>query len=366
MAYPDAQALDSLRALASGPSRVNAADPSGLIQQRIRREDLLQEMKRNIDLARSAPQSFQTGATPADVTDLQSTLNEDPNMGLAAQKQVADTQSTNQDVATYNRPDVTTIRQGKESDALKRLLLPVQAQGQNAIDLEHAKTAGALQEQNAISKANAEFWKTQGGGGEGGGTGTPGVTPGTMKPAVDAKGRMSFSMVPTPPQQLSQEHGAQVGLSQIPTMRAMVADLGKSNDLGMVHGRMASALVSSGLDSILMSPGESEKFSQFKNQLSLMKSNMAMVHGGARGGSNVGMAQRFDQLANVNQSPAALTGAINTFERWLTQYAGAKSTAERDAADAEFGVGPGSSFGRTGEAAGAPGGDMTDPNRGMR
>ncbi len=337
---------------------LSAQDPNGLVAARLKKEQALREMQRSLELQAGDPQHTFSGATHADVADEERTLAESPNFGDAAQKSVADTQATNADLTTYNRPDVTAKRTEDNATKLALATMPnvaaAKAQGENALNLEAAKAKNESQAREDVSKANdLLLQRTQGGGEGAGGSGT------TFRPDINAKGQLALHGVPKPPQQISQEHGAAVGLSQIPTMRAMIDTLGQKNDLGMAHGRVASALVGTGLDSLLMSPKESEMFNQFKNQLSLMKSNMAMVHGGARGGSNVGMAQRFDELANVNQSPAALHGAVNTFERWLTQYAGAKTNAERDAADAEFGVGPGSSFGRSG---GGASGGASDPS----
>ncbi len=93
--------------------------------------------------------------------------------------------------------------------------------------------------------------------------------------------------------------------------------------------------------------------------MSLVKSNLAMVHGGARGGSNQAMAERFDKLLNPMQSPAAMKGALDAFERWLTQYAGAQSSDELDAADLALGIAPGNSQGR-GPATGSAGSSGAD------
>jgi hypothetical protein len=179
----------------------------------------------------------------------------------------------------------------------------------------------------------------------------------TFRPNFNAKGEMSLSGVATPPAVLAQEHGAQVGLSQIPVLRSIIDTLDKQGSLGPVMGRAKDFATKQGLDALLMSPESSTAFNDFRNQLSLVKSNLAMVHGGARGGSNQAMAERFDKLLNPTQSPAAMKGALDAFERWLTQYAGAKSSDELDAADMALGIAPGNSQGR-GPATGSSGADL--------
>ena len=82
-----------------------------------------------------------------------------------------------------------------------------------------------------------------------------------------------------------------------------------------------------------------QELNDFKTQASLVKSNMAMAHGGARGGASPALAARFDAMINPHQSAAALKGGLDAFERWLTAYAGAKNSAELDAADQALGVG---------------------------
>jgi hypothetical protein len=315
---------------------LNAQDPQGLVAARLKKEQALLEMKRSLERQAGDPQHTFSGATNADVADETSQLAESPNFGTDAQEATKNVQATNADVTTYNRPDVTARR--NEDIATKKMLAiaPDVQKGQDALSLEALKGAIGLKQTEAEQKPYNDYMAGQGAGA--GGTGGAGSMPGTFKPAFDTKGRMSMSMVPTPPQQISQQHAASVGLDQVGNLRKIVDTLDAHGAIGPVAGRYSSAATGSGLDSILMNPAAAKAFSDFKTQVSLAKSNMAMVHGGARGGSNVGMAQRFDQLMNVNQSKEGLIGSLDAFERWLTKYANAKSSTELDAADAEFGI----------------------------
>jgi hypothetical protein len=321
--------LDALASLS-----LNASDPQGLVAARLKKEQALLEMKRNLERQAGDPQHTFSGATNADVADETSQLAESPNFGTDAQEATKNVQATNADLTTYNRPDVTARR--NEDIAMKKMLAiaPDVQKGQDALSLEKLKGALGLEQTKQEQKPAEDYMARQAAGDPGGGIGTPG----SMKPAFDAKGRMSMSMVPTPPQQISQQHAATVGLDQVGNLRHIVDTLDAHGAIGPVAGRYSSAATGSGLDSILMNPAAAKAFSDFKSQVSLAKSNMAMVHGGARGGSNIGMAQRFDQLMNVNQSKEGLIGSLNAFERWLTKYASAKSSAELDAADAELGI----------------------------
>ena len=187
-----------------------------------------------------------------------------------------------------------------------------------------------------------------GGGGAGGG----GMAPSSMKPSINARGQVSFTSNATPAQTLAQQHSAQIGLSQYPAMYDIVDTLDKQGMIGPTQSRLNTALATTGLDAMLMNPQNAKNWTDFKGMLSLIKSNAAMVHGGARGGGSPEIAKRFDELVNPNMSATALRGGLNAFERWMTQYANAKSSSELDAADLELGVRP--SVARQPAGAGAP------------
>ncbi len=159
-----------------------------------------------------------------------------------------------------------------------------------------------------------------------------------FRPTVSENG-ISFTGVEEPQQVRNQEHAAQVGLGGISALRNIVQTLDKHGSIGPIAGRTGEALTSSGLDAYLMSPEASQAFNDFKTQASLVKSNMAMAHGGARGGASPALAARFDAMINPHQSAAALKGGLDAFERWLTAYANAKNSADLDAADQSLGIG---------------------------
>jgi hypothetical protein len=195
-----------------------------------------------------------------------------------------------------------------------------------------ATAAGNLALGKQQAQSTQQLLETLGGG-------TPGASGSGLRPAINAKGEVTFGAAPAPPAQVAaQQHAASVGLSQLPQMRQIIDTIDKQGHLGPVAGRLANAATQSGLDGVLYSPEASRAFNDFKTQASLMKSNMAMAHGGARGGASPQLAQRFDALINMNQTPAALRGGIDAFERWLTSYAGAKTSDELDAADSALGI----------------------------
>lgn len=321
-----------------GGLSLNAGDPYGVVAARRKKEQALLEMKRSLELQAGDPKHTFSGATNADIQDEQSSLDDSPDFGTAEVGRLKGITDTNDAMSAYSRPDVTAQRQDDRAFQLTKATMPnveaAKAQGVNALALEAAKAKNDTAEREDIRRGNAALLDTINGGGGPSSSGT------TMRPSFNAKGQMTLSGVPKPPQQISQEHGAQVGLSELPVLRNIVDTLEKHGALGPVAGRFGTAATTTGLDSLLMAPEASRAFSDFKSQLSLAKSNMAMVHGGARGGSNAAMATRFDQLLNPNQSPAAIRGGIDAFERWLTKYANAKSSAELDAADAELGIAP--------------------------
>jgi hypothetical protein len=326
--------LDALAQLS-----LNATDPHGLIAARQKREDAVLEMQRSLEHQAADPTHTFSGATNADVANDTADLEASPNFGKAAQAHDLAVTNENAAMEDYNRPDVTKKRNDLAAQKLAELTVPnveaAKVSGANALALENAKAANERAAMEQTNKSNLSTLDLLRGGGAGAGGGSNGIT---MRPNFNAKGQMTLSGVPTPPAVLAQEHGAQVGLSEIPKLRAIIDTLDKSGSIGPVAGRLGTAATATGLDALLMSPESSRAFSDFKNQASLVKSNMAMVHGGARGGSNQAMAERFDKLINTAQTPAAMKGALDAFERWLTQYAGAKSSAELDAADAELGI----------------------------
>lgn len=74
-------------------------------------------------------------------------------------------------------------------------------------------------------------------------------------------------------------------------------------------------------------PQAAELLGQFRADVGLLKSGMAMVHGGARGGGSPAIAARMDALINADKMDLSLfKGATSSFRKWLTTYAGDKAT----------------------------------------
>jgi hypothetical protein len=126
--------MAALRALLSGGSQLNAANPQGFVQGAANRDARLGEMTHNLSLR--GP-NFSTGATPQDVQDLNQDIQEDPMTGAAAHQNVAEEEALNQKMQQYGRPDVAEARNAAETFALKKLLMPLQVKGQ--YDVEAAK-----------------------------------------------------------------------------------------------------------------------------------------------------------------------------------------------------------------------------------
>lgn len=215
---------------------------------------------------------------------------------------------------------------------------PARIAGQSAQEVQRLKNRGDVDLQNAQTQQGKDAiaaFQSSSGGDSGGG-----MAPVTLKPSINPKGQVSFTSQAVPAQTLQQQHAAQMGLEHYGDFRQAVDDLTKAGLVGPVAGRAADYLTTSGLDKALMSPDQARAFANFKAQTSLIKSNMAMVHGGARGGGSPEIAKRFDTLMSTHQSPEGLKGALDAFETWLKTYANAKDSSEMDAADAGLGLTP--------------------------
>lgn len=97
------------------------------------------EMARNLEFQARDPKNFGTGATQADLADAS-----DPVLDPMDTARVDDTQNQLHDAATFNRPEVAGVRNEKETNALRRLLLPVQAKAQADSQQDNEKFAQQL------------------------------------------------------------------------------------------------------------------------------------------------------------------------------------------------------------------------------
>lgn len=229
-------------------------------------------------------------------------------------------------------PSSTMLKQQAEQDARDKALSEaqteldptVQAANQAKLAANPAYATEAMKlasdekqqaEQDAQTKALLDRYTG------GGGQNAPAGGPVGMKPSVNAKGQVSFAPVMQPAQVQTQQHAAQIGLDELDKTSAMIDTLNQRGLIGPIEGRKNSALTTTGLDAYLMHPADAAAFSDFKNQLSLTKSNMGYVHGGTRGGSSQALLNRFDQLVNPNMSAAGMKGALSAYRNWLSEYA---------------------------------------------
>lgn len=245
-----------------------------------------------------------------------------PSPALAQQRKDLDARDS-AIAAAYTKADPQVSAEADKDFAEKLKLAgePNRVAGENAVALEHVK------------QAPMERFLNSGAGGADNITGEPIE----WKPTITENG-VTLSGVPQPAMVRQQAHTATVGLGQIQNLRDLVTTLDQHGLIGPVAGRTGEALTASGLDKYLMSKDAARAFNDFKTQTSLLKSNVAMAHGGSRGGSNAAILQRFDELVNPHQSAEGIRGGLDAFERWLTAYANAKKSDEMDAADAALGV----------------------------
>lgn len=284
--------------------------------------DAVSENLAENDPTLALPQA-RTNAEFAGNERLKQVLGLGPSSALQQQRKdlTAQDEAVNQARIAAN-PEVSAEAKTRQEEKLALAGEPNRVSGQSALAVEKQKQVPLM-----------NFMDQQASGA---------TYPSTMhfKPTVSENG-ISFTGVEEPQQVRNQEHSAKVGLGGVSALRNIVQTLNKHGYIGPVAGRTGEALTSSGLDSYLMNPEAAKAFNDFKTQASLVKSNMAMTHGGARGGASPALAARFDALINPHQSAASLQGGLDAFERWLTAYANAKNSVELDAADQELGVGGG-------------------------
>ncbi len=255
-------------------------------------------------------------------SDLEHEQAADPFTGDEPQKEdLARTQAVNSARISAS-PEVAAQTDAEQRRKLALAGEPNRVSGENALAVEKQK-------QEPLNR----FMDQQ----QSGGTEAP---PMSFRPTVSENG-ITFTGVEEPQQVRNQQHAATVGLGGIQALRNIVQTLDKHGSIGPVAGRFGEAATSTGLDSYLMHPEAAQAFNDFKAQSSLVKSNMAMAHGGSRGGSSPALTARFDALINPHQTAASVKGGLDAFERWLTAYANAKNSADLDAADEALGVGNG-------------------------
>lgn len=121
----------------------------------------------------------------------------------------------------------------------------------------------------------------------------------------------------------TQAQNASNVMSHLDDIDHEVENIDKMGLLGPVGGRWADFLAGKiGSADIAASPDQQEALDEFRTDIGLLKSGMAMVHGGARGGGSIAMVQRMDALINAAQmNKPLLQGSLNSFRKWLKTYA---------------------------------------------
>jgi hypothetical protein len=228
-------------------------------------------------------------------------------------------------------------------------LAPDVLKGKQALDLEAAKTTGAL----ALQKQKDEATAAEATRSAAPPSGTAGAdTAPQWRQTINPKGQSTWTQVATPAQIISRQTMATRGLEQIAPTQQMIDTLEHQGVLGPVASRFTNVAASTpGLNGLseMLHPGGVNAMKQFQGQLLNLK---AAISGAVNSrGGNPALIGLFDKTLNENQEPDAIRGGVVAAERWLTTYANAKNSDELDAADAALGVTGGPYARPTGSAA---------------
>jgi hypothetical protein len=197
--------MDSLSALAGLTS--NVSNPKSTVQTYLDRRNRLDELKRNLaltglsrDARGNVTSGFASGASPEDVTQLESDINDDPNLGVDAQDQVKRAQNRYEQDVRYSSPEATGQRKDVLAEALTKAEAPAKAAGAASLAVEQEKNRGDLERQNNQLDNTKKLLQTlTGGQGQAGaaqgGLAGPG---GSIKPTVNASGGVSFTTTQMP------------------------------------------------------------------------------------------------------------------------------------------------------------------------
>lgn len=125
------------------------------------RKDRRTEMARNLELQKADPRHFGSGATSADLSELDSDISSDPDTGTAARDYTNKVIGTQQTGNIYDMPESRRLRADTEDSALKKLLMPIHATGENALAVEKQRGENDLAKQGLaneglIGAANAK------------------------------------------------------------------------------------------------------------------------------------------------------------------------------------------------------------------
>jgi hypothetical protein len=134
-------------------------------------------------------------------------------------------------------------------------------------------------------------------------------------------------------QTAAQGHLAKKVIGHLDAVQTMAQQVDKLGLMGPIGGRWADFAAGKIGDSDMLnilshdigrplSDQEKQLVGRFRSNVGLLKSGMAMVHGGARGGGSPEMAKRMDGLINANRMDINLfLGATEGFRDWLGSYA---------------------------------------------
>lgn len=107
---------------------------------------------------------------------------------------------------------------------------------------------------------------------------------------------------------------AKTVLPEYDKVLGLVSKLDKEGKLGAVNSRWADFMAGK------VGQGDPE-FQHLRVGLSLLKSNLALVHGGARAGGSIEMAKRFDKLLNSGvMDGKTLAAGIDEAKQWVSGY----------------------------------------------
>lgn len=121
-----------------------------------------------------------------------------------------------------------------------------------------------------------------------------------------------------------QRHNAKNVLSHVAEIESEAQQIDKLGLMGPLGGRWGDFMAGTiGAGELAAgNPQAAELLGEFRTDVGLLKSGMAMVHGGARGGGSTGMAARMDALINAKTMDLPLfLGSTKTFKKWLSTYA---------------------------------------------
>ncbi len=107
---------------------------------------------------------------------------------------------------------------------------------------------------------------------------------------------------------------AQSALVHIPEIQQDIKALTDSGDIGLVMSRWNDFLAGK--------VGIGPQFNRLRSNIGLLDSNVARVHGGARGGSSSDMYERMKGIANAStMEPTTLLTGVDVLKSWLSTYA---------------------------------------------